>query len=377
MTMSERINYREFSIAREALPLIKIRAKKISSLLSKKSGADSGRVLVVDTCIIGDFMHTLPSIMEIIKRGKDVDLIVSSPVKPIAERISGIGKVFVAKTSYNREIEGSGNGTGKGLSPYYKKIVILRISPEAYSLIKNIKFSEMHASDWVYLKYLLHMAKNILIRRPIKQSREVAFEIINVKKARERIDKGLNLKKMFKFNKRDYRKVSKIPELRTTDKIILIHTGSGWASRLWKDDKWVGLIKEINHAGRPKFRFIFIGSGGQEKKSFDYIRKKTGLKVYSLIGKLDLKELFLVMKKSDYFIGVDSGPRNLAHFADLRSVSLRGPGTYFMPLNKKDIVIDNIKGRSAMPFFSSEKSSVSAIAVENVFDEFKRVSGIK
>ncbi|MGA2130312.1 MAG: glycosyltransferase family 9 protein [Candidatus Pacearchaeota archaeon] len=368
--MSKKINFKEFSIAREISPLIKIRIKKIGGFFSKKPEIKSKKVLIVDTCIIGDFLATLPAIREIAKNHKNVDLIVSPPVKSLAERINGIENVFVAKTSYNREIENGEDGF-YNLLKEYEKIVILRISPESYNLIKNIKFSNVMASDWVYFKYIFHMAKNIFIRKPIKQSREVMFEIINVKKDRKKIDREINLSQMFKFKQSDYKKIEKIPELNLREKKILIHTGSGWESRLWQNEKWAELLEKINKIG--KFKLIFVGSGEQEEKSFEHIKKMVSFKIYSLIGKLDLKELFLVMKESDYFIGADSGPRNLAHLADLRSISLRGPGPYFMPLNKKDIVIDNLNGLSAMPFFSNKNNSASSIGVDKVFIAFKKL----
>ncbi|MBI1805056.1 MAG: hypothetical protein HY033_08860 [Ignavibacteriae bacterium] len=80
------------------------------------------------------------------------------------------------------------------------------------------------------------------------------------------------------------------------------------------------------------------------------------------------------MRTSDYFIGIDSGPRNLAHLADLRSVSLLGTAPKnFMPLNKEDIVIDKFTCR-CKSFYYLHRVSHAKISVEEVFDGFRRLS---
>jgi ADP-heptose:LPS heptosyltransferase len=127
-----------------------------------------------------------------------------------------------------------------------------------------------------------------------------------------------------------------------------------------------------------KFKFIFIGSGEEEKNSFDYIKKNLDFKVFSLINKVDLKELFILMKKSDYFIGIDSGPRNLAHLAGLRSISLLSPAAVknFMPFSKEDIVLEKQNRLPANFFNSNKKSNMEKITVEEVFEAFKKLSKI-
>lgn len=369
--MSKKVNYQEFKIAGEASPLIKIRIKKIKNALSR-GRKDKGRgVLIVDTCIIGDFLSYLPALRAIIKnKGVKVDLIVSPALESLSERINGINKVFTAKSSYNRNVEQNKKSGGK-ISQMYKTLVVIRISPEAYEMIKDLKFSEIITSDLVYFKYLVHVAKKILIKSPIKQSRQIGFEIIGIKEKLRDIDKKIDLNDLFNFKDSDYNFLKKISEINTKEKKILVHTGSGWEGRLWNNKNWINLIKRVNELG--KFRFIFIGGTDQEKRTYEEVKRSLNFKVYSVIGKLDLKELFLFMKRSNYFIGMDSGPRNLAHLADLRSITLRGPGLYFMPLNKKDKVIDNLKSASTLPFFFQKKGNVENISVDRVFKSFKKL----
>lgn len=374
--MAGRINYQEMRIAREAIPLIKIRIKKIRNGLArkkeKKTDRKTNRVLIVSTCIIGDFLSYIPAIREFLKKmRKKADIIVTSPVRPLAEKINGIDKVWIAKSSYMRTIE-RGKKSRDKIPEGYDSLIVLRIGPESYDMIKGIRFSEIITCDWAYLRYFVNQSKGAVLKKQVRQSREVAFDVIKMRKSLKEIDKNIDLDDYFVFNKKDRDFIKKRNEIRTRDKIILIHTGSGWESRLWEDEKWVELIKKINQTG--KFRFIFIGGTEQEEQAFKNISKGLGFKTYSLIKKLDLKELFLLMKKGSYFIGADSGPRNLAHLADLRSVSLRGPGTYFMPLDKRDIVIDKLNGLPGNPFFALKKHQVKSISVDEVFNAFKKIS---
>jgi ADP-heptose:LPS heptosyltransferase len=161
--------------------------------------------------------------------------------------------------------------------------------------------------------------------------------------------------------------------MRRKSKKIIIHTGSVWKMRLWENKKWISLLKKINKLG--KFNFIFIGSTDIEKKSFEYIQKNLDFKIFSLINKLDLKETLLLMRMSDYFIGIDSGPRNMAHLADLRSISLLSTGlNNFMPSNKKDIVINKSDAIFTSIFYYPKKNYMQEITTEEVLEAFKKLS---
>lgn len=159
--------------------------------------------------------------------------------------------------------------------------------------------------------------------------------------------------------------------MKTEEKKVIIHTGSGWQVKLWENEKWIELLKKVNKLG--KFRFIFIGTK-KEKQDYEKIKKKLNFKTYSLIEKVDIKELMLVLRASDYFIGIDAGPRNMAHLADLRSVNLLGPGPkQFMPLDKRDIVIDKSNCRCTHLFCYKRKTCMQKINVNDVFEGFKKL----
>src|SRR3989344_5939249 len=111
--MVVKINYEFFKVFKEIILLLKV------SFIKKRGGCKkSGRVLIVNPCLIGDFMVSMHAINRFIRNHNfKVDLMVSPPLKELAEKIVGVRKVFVAKSVFDREIEGS-NEKAEKLNDY-------------------------------------------------------------------------------------------------------------------------------------------------------------------------------------------------------------------------------------------------------------------
>ena len=355
------INADEFRIAGEIPLLIKLQLKH---LLTNKFTYE-GRVLVINTCIIGDFIATLPALRLFIQStGQDVDLVVSPPVKEIAESIKGVHSVFTAKSIYNRSIEKQNTQTI--LPKDYGIVLVLRISPDAYRLLNRIQYSKLITYGIPFIKYFLHLIWNLSLKKEVRQWREINFEIVGIKKP----EKNVEFDDIFCVSKAEYDRIRELPEMKGDRKRVLIHTGSGWHVKLWDNKKWIETIDKINKLG--EFDFIFIGVGEQEASSFEYIQRRLDFKVYSLVNRVDLKTSLLIMRLSDYFIGIDSGPRNMAHLADLRSVTLLGPAPKnFMPVNKADVVIDRFTCRCKSLFYFHKVNAIQSISADDVLVCFK------
>jgi ADP-heptose:LPS heptosyltransferase len=355
------INYNELNLLKEFPLLFKLRLKKI---FGQKTENDGG-VLVINTSIIGDFVASLPALRHFInEQGQEIDMVVIQPVKSLAESIKGVNRVFTAKSIYQRSYEKA--VPLEEIPTNYSYVKIFRISPDAYNILNFIKYSKIDLYDIPFIKYCGHIIKNTQLKREIKQWSDVNFEIIGAK----RTNKIIFFNDIFKFTDSDYAAVRAIPEMREDGKKIIIHTGSGWQIKLWDNDKWAELIRKINEEGN--FTFIIIGKTGLEEESFENIQKNLNFKIHSLINKVDLKTTLLIMRISDYFIGIDSGPRNLAHLADLRSISMLGPAPKnFMPLSEKDIVIDKFTCRCKSFYYLHKESAMQRITVDEVFAGFK------
>lgn len=364
---NKKINYDYMKVLLEPLILIRAQLKINNKSVVAKS---TGRILVIDTCLIGDFMASLPALSIFLRKNKNlVDLVVSPSLEQLARKIRGVGQVITARSVYARSLEK--RTRSKIDLAKYDQIILMRASKDVYELLKKADTNaQIKSASYIIMRYGLSLVWNNILRKIPKQWREVNFEILNVPVA------NLKFEEIFDFGKSDYFKIKKMKEMIARSKILIIHTGSSWSMNMWDNDRWVELINRLNESG--KFRFIFVGAKNEEG-DYKYIKDKLKFKVYSLIGRINLLELMLVLRSSDYFIGVDSGPRNMAHVADLRSVVLLGPGPHmFMPISKKDIVLDKSRGRGLFQrFFYKKKSFIKNINADEVYKAFIRLANRK
>ena len=161
--LKEYINPEEFKVGGEIPLLLKLRLRQFFT----KKPADNGRILVIDACIIGDFIATLPALRLFIQNAnKEVDLVVSPPLKLIAQSIKGVHTVFTANSIYNRSNE---TQTKQTILPReYEQVLVLRISPHAYELLKQIRYQKSSPMRLYFLNILL-----IFSGRSIARSRFV------------------------------------------------------------------------------------------------------------------------------------------------------------------------------------------------------------
>ncbi|PIZ87010.1 MAG: hypothetical protein COX92_02070 [Candidatus Nealsonbacteria bacterium CG_4_10_14_0_2_um_filter_40_15] len=343
----------------------------IKNFISDKTANKSGSILIVNTCLIGDFMASVLAIRDFIERNNDkkIDIVVSPPLKPLVQKIIGVRNVFVAKSVYERKLE---TVAEENQSPdIYEKIIVLRISPEAYRIIKHIIAAKIETGLWHFLKYGFHIGGKLIARRTPKQLREINFEMLGGKM------RDIPFEEIFQFEKIDYAKVTQLSALDIKQKKIIIHTGlTSWSMKKWSDEKWIKLLRLI-HQGYDS-KIIFIGAK-EEEASYAYISSRLNFKIYSLIGQINIAELMLVLKMSDYFIGIDSGPRNMADIAGTKSVIILGPGLpIFQPTNGKSIVIDKFCGRGLYQLYFHKKNSfISRVEVGEVYEAFKNLISVK
>ncbi len=338
----------------------------VSSFFRKKEHRITGNMLIVNTCLIGEFAASVPAIRDYIKRNENVvvDLMVSPPLKPLAERIRGVRGVYVARSLYGRHIEETERAEQK--FPAYDRIFVMRISGDAFRIIRRISFGAIRTGLREYSGYAIHLWGSILTRRVPKQWIELNFEMLGGTL------RNLPFDEIFQFLESDYADVTRLEALQTTQNKVVIHTGAGWVMKKWSTDKWIELLNRVRHLGDA--RFIFVG-GAEDIDDYAAISSKLEFPAYSLIGKVNLLQLLLVLRQSDYFIGTDSGPRNMAHLADTRSIAILGPGPHFyMSWSRKGIVIDKSRGRGLhQMFFAKKNGFIHQITADEVYEAFKKL----
>jgi ADP-heptose:LPS heptosyltransferase len=365
--MSKKVNWDYIKAFKEPYLIL-----KVSLLKEDESLRNLNRVLIVNAGLVGDFMTSVPAIRTFIKNNKNltVDLVVNPLVGRLAERIKGVRKVFVAKSyASSRGVEKISSLNQKLGS--YGRVRVMMISNGSYNLIKGIKAGKIKSSLGKFFKYQYYLVKNGVLNQKPVQKNEIYPDLLDEKMV------DIKFEDAFNFTDKDYKKIKNLNVMKTKGKIIIVHTSTPWIMKNWDNDKWVELIKKINNLG--KYRFIFVGNKDGES-DFKEISSKLDFKVYSLINKTDIKELMLILRQSNYFIGVDSGPRNMAHLADLRSITLFafGIAAIHMPFSKKDIVIDKSNGGGAYQvFFYKKNGFMSKITPEEVFEAFKKLRSSK
>jgi ADP-heptose:LPS heptosyltransferase len=301
--------------------LIRLQSLKPRTVSSPKT------VLIVNCCLIGDFVLSLPSIQDFRSEhpAAAIDIVVSPTVAPLARRLRGVRRVYAAQTIFRRETE-SGDFDQR-LAPYYDLVVVLRLSSAARRLLTTTSYRAIRTCLVPFLKYGIHLGTRPVTH--VKQLTELNFEVFGKHGRDERF-----------INADDVFDLDQVPALDSWHgRLVLIHTGSGSRFYLWPVEKWVALLESLHQPG--DMSFIFVGGTEHEQRTFDEISQAVPFPLHSVIRRYNLLELLVLMRKSDLFIGIDSGPRHLAHLVDLPSVSLLGPGPKgFQPLNRNARVID-------------------------------------
>ena len=335
-------------VFRELPALIRLQSLKPRSVSSPQT------VLIVNCCLIGDFIVSLPAITEFIREHSSakIDLLISPSVTPLAQKLRGVRQVYAARSAFARYTE-LGCSDQRLDSPY-DLVVVLRLSEPARRLLATTSYRAIRSYLFPLLRYGLHLA--IHPSSQVKQLSEFDFEIFG-KEGRH--EKYLCADEIFDF--------TDVPAVDAfAGRTVIVHTGSDSRVHLWPLDKWRALLENLHEL--EDISFVFVGASEEEERTFNEISRRLSFPTYSVIGRYDLLELLTLMRRSSLFVGIDSGPRHLAHLVDLPSVSLLGPGPKsFQPLNRNATVIDETECKRCNTFYCPyAPSCVGKIDVETV-----------
>jgi ADP-heptose:LPS heptosyltransferase len=233
-------------------------------------------------------------------------------------------------------------------------VVVLRLSGSARRLLATTSYRAIRT----YLRPLLNYSFDLL-HRPVTQAKQLTefnFEIFGKRGRDERqlcVDDVLDLAGVLAADPRPGR-------------VVLVHTGSGSRFYLWPLEKWTELLERLHQL--KDVSFVFVGGTEEEQRTFHDLSERVSFPLHSVIRKYDLLELLMLMRASTLFVGVDSGPRHLAHLVDLPSVSLLGPGPKsFQPLNRNATVIDETECRKCFTLYCPHSPNcIGKIEVDKV-----------
>jgi ADP-heptose:LPS heptosyltransferase len=161
---------------------------------------------------------------------------------------------------------------------------------------------------------------------------------------------------------------------------IVIHYGAGWKYRRWKMKKWEELVKKL----KDKFPNLLIVVVGGEFEYSQFFKIKGILSSNEIIfRKTSFRELVNLLYFSEFFIGLDSGPMNLAAVLNKKTLVLFGPGnsTIWGPYEQKESIIHKQENFSCSPCIQKKciyKSfnCMDAIEVQDVLRRLNKVNAI-
>ncbi len=102
----------------------------------------------------------------------------------------------------------------------------------------------------------------------------------------------------------------------------VIHIGAGNAFRFWGVKNLAALTEMLTD--RAGVQIIFVGAAGDRSTEED-LKKNAPPSVYSLVGRINLKQLYWIISQAALFIGPDSGPMHMAAATDTPIVAVFGP----------------------------------------------------
>jgi len=175
------------------------------------------------------------------------------------------------------------------------------------------------------LGHTSYMGSNILLRGLL-----LDIPILPPNKVLHRYDWNISSLQGLDLFKPEYKNIS-FPTLQTVDKhriinkqYILIHIGGGWKYKRWENDNWISLINELKKLYMD-FEIVVI-SGPNEVKELEYIKLKISHHKSIVFMVTNFDEMINLIKNTSLFIGLDSGPMNIAVCFNKLTIALFGPG---------------------------------------------------
>jgi len=252
------------------------------------------KILFVSLSNIGDAVMTLPTLIYLKKKHPSAkfDLICDARSVEIFQFFPSINKIYI------RDKKG-------GMS--YQFRFIRKIRQTYYDLAVDLKTD--YLLWFLRAKRKIRKVNNKSLHSVEKHFISICSNLKKIPDSKIYIPTKLqnNVKKIFPSNK---------------GKTIALALGANSNHKVWPTENYVRLIKLL----KIKFaNIILIGSKNEMDKA-QLFKKLYTKKVYDFCGKLTLLETASVIKKSDFFIGNDSGLGHIASAVNTQSFIIFGDG---------------------------------------------------
>ena len=285
------------------------------------------KILFVSLSNIGDAVMTLPTLIYLKKKHPSAkfDLICDARSVEIFQFFPSINKIYI------RDKKG-------GIS--YQFRFIRKIRQTNYDLAVDLKTDFL--LWFLRAKRKIHKANNKSLHSVEKHFISICSNLKKIPDPKIYIPTKLqnNIKKIFPANQ---------------GKTIALALGANSNHKVWPTENYVCLLKLL----KLKFEnIILIGSKNEIDKA-QLFKKLYTKKVYDFCGKLTLLETASIIKKSDFFIGNDSGLGHIASAVNTQSFIIFGDGDpdRYHPWGNKS------------SWFQNAEKDISLITPEQIYKE--------
>ncbi len=158
------------------------------------------------------------------------------------------------------------------------------------------------------------------------------------------------------------------------NKYFVIFPGGNWTPKLWPIEEYNNLIKKLSYEN-SKIKYIFVGS--HKEKNLYFKKLSNGVNDQNIIDLFgaNLTLTAAYMKKSNLFIGNDSGLMHLACACKLPTIALFGPTNdkVYGPWGKNNIVIRTSENYDYFKkiTINQKMSYMNSIKFDQVFKKIK------
>jgi len=141
------------------------------------------------------------------------------------------------------------------------------------------------------------------------------------------------------------------------DKTLSVALGANSSFKIWPTEKYIALLNQMS----KKFDQVFLLGDDRDFSKAEFFRKNYKNKSINLCGKLSLVESAAIIKKSDFFIGNDSGLGHIASALNIPCFIIFGVGNplRYRPWGNKSF------------WYQSEKKDINEITVETIYEKSK------
>tara|TARA_B100001540_G_scaffold306574_1_gene318815 strand:- start:347 stop:1270 length:924 start_codon:yes stop_codon:yes gene_type:complete len=213
-------------------------------------------------------------------------------------------------------------------------------------VIKKQKFNFHWVKIWRICSYkkwdLIIDFRSSLLSYFLSNNKKIIFKRSNNKHQLQQLSEKFNINDIqmpyVYNNKEEIHYVEKV--LLHNNKYVVIAPGANWKPKIWPIYKLNNLIKKLANEF-DNLTFLLVGSEKEKKDYFeDVVEGVEKEKIIDLMGK-SLTLTCAFMKKSNLFIGNDSGLMHLAVASNISTIGLFGPTNdgIYGPFGKKNFTI--------------------------------------